>query len=104
MALDDLDIPIMEEVVCDNPGPANATTQTDNEGPRVLCDIDTQTSRQLPLMDISEFQHDAPGLKYYTGLGDYNMFICVLASLGPGAYKLQYWNNINPSISGQYPC
>ena len=46
VVLYELDIPIMEEV-CDNPeqqmGPANATTQTDTEEPRVLCDIDTQS-------------------------------------------------------------
>ena len=52
-------------------------------------------------MDIGELQRDAPGIKYYTSLGDYNMFICVLASLGPGAYSFQYWNNINPSIRVQ---
>ena len=48
---------------------------------------------------IEDFRDDPKGLHYYTGLESYIAFFDVLASLGPASYELNYWNNVNPTIS-----
>ena len=61
----------------------------------------TQTSEEVPIeilrISIDQFKRDPEGVKLSTGLEDYNIYVDVLASLGPAAYHLNYLYG-NPSI------
>ena len=52
----------------------------------------------LPGMSIDDFTYDP---EFYTGLDSYLTFYDVLASLGPGAYHLTYFNGRTPTIKVQ---
>lgn len=45
------------------------------------------------------FTNDPEGLHFYTGLQHYGQFCFVLSTLGPAAYKLNYFYGVIPPIS-----
>ncbi len=76
------------------------SVQTDNipsDAP-TLKEIGTQSVKGQKY-SIEDFRNDPKGMQYYTGLESFIAFFTVLASLGPAAHMLNYWNNVKPSIS-----
>jgi hypothetical protein len=50
------------------------------------------------VMRISNFTKDDAGMQYYTGLENVKVFNDVLCSLGPDAYRLNYYQGIIPRL------
>ncbi len=84
----------------DNSAHCSKDTQTEAANVPEVKENGTQSAPQAKQKySIEDFRDDPKGLQYYTGLESYIAFFVVLASLGPAAYMLSYWNNVNPSIS-----
>ncbi len=96
----DIEIGADVELECSSSHAQADLSHAENSAPEVKETVTLGTqSHPVQKYTIEDFRKDPKGLQYYTGLDNYIAFFDVLASLGPASYKLNYWNNINPSIS-----
>ena len=82
---------------CDNDHRVDVGIQTDVQLMDTQC-TGTQTCEQFSVFSLVKFKYDNDGMQYYTGLDSYVVFMAVLASLGPAAYKLQYLYGRKPQL------
>ena len=75
--------------------------QTDSVTAVQTHDTTTQTSSSSNLLSVDRFISDDTAFHFYTGLHNYDIFRCVLRSLGPAAYQLQYLYGRNPTLDIQ---
>ena len=59
---------------------------------------ETQTYEHYATFSVLNFVNDNAGMKYYTGLECYSVFVSVLSSLGPSVYKLHYLYDRKPQL------
>jgi hypothetical protein len=68
------------------------------------CSVSSQTIYPCAPFSIEHFIFDNEGIQFYTGLDSYSDFLFVLATLGPGAYHLNYkfTKSVNLSVENQF--
>ncbi|XP_014679474.1 PREDICTED: uncharacterized protein LOC106819344 [Priapulus caudatus] len=71
--------------------------ETETPGP-VLKDQGSQCTL-LRRFSATFFVTDPKGIHYYTGLETYDKFLFVLNTLGPAAYRLNYFHGVDPTLS-----